>query len=82
MWNDGTRRLRNVNTLKCLYASDQYVWLTDTCDSRTNESWWVKRWNDGTIRFQNQATGLCMRGTPDYGVDMAPCDSSQAQSWY
>ncbi|MDQ0994532.1 hypothetical protein [Streptomyces sp. V3I7] len=82
VWNDGTRRLQNVYTLKCLYGYSDTVWLTDTCDSSTNESWWVKRWADGTIRFQNQATGLCMKGTADYGVDMATCDSSMEQSWY
>lgn len=78
-WNDGTVRLQNVNTGRCM--DDSATFRTLPCNSSTNQSWWVVYWNDGTRRFQNQATGSCIEDSI-LGLRTPNCDTSVWQSWY
>jgi len=77
-WADGTVRLQNVGTGRCIRDNNWGFVVSAACDSSTNESWWVVYWADGTRRFQNQATGLCLN---EY-LNLSQCNASTSQSWY
>ena len=80
-WNDGTVRLQNVNTRRCIDDTNDFGLRTWDCNSGQNQSWWVKRWNDGTRRYQNQATGYCIYDS-NAGLRRAVCSTSAAASWW
>jgi hypothetical protein len=80
-WNDGTVRLQNVNTLRCIDDTYDFGLRTWGCNSGQNQSWWVTLWNDGTRRYQNQATGYCISDSTA-GLRHVVCSTSSAQSWW
>lgn len=77
-WADGTVRLGNVGTGRCISDRNWGFAVSDACNSSENQSWWVVYWADGTRRFQNQATRLCL----DRYTNLSQCDASTSQSWY
>jgi hypothetical protein len=78
LWNDGTRRLQNQATGRCLSNTGYLA----PCDDSQSQSWWFKYWGDGTVRLQNQATGWCLSSPGPDQLSAGPCDTSMQQSWY
>ncbi len=82
-WGDGTVRLGNVGTGRCINDSFSIGSISsEACNSSENQSWWVVYWADKTRRFQNQATGHCLDQTLDGGLRTWECNSGKNQSWY
>lgn len=78
---DGTRRLRNVSTGRCIYGGVGAGSRPDTrsCDSSQQQSWWVYKRGD-QVSFENQATGLCLDDS-EYGLRMLACSHNRNQTW-
>lgn len=81
-WNDGTVRLKNSDTGKCISDSGGTLGMA-SCTSSKWQSFFVTHWNDGTIRFKNQGSGQCINAaTSTIKVGSTTCNSSENQSWY
>ncbi|MEU0949842.1 RICIN domain-containing protein [Streptomyces canus] len=83
-FNDGTRRLQNVATGKCLTYNGLGGWYLDAFDCGTSqeESWFVLQQSGGGIAFQNQSRGSCLYARSGYGVGLNSCSSTDlAETW-
>ena len=60
-WNDGTVRLKNVDTGKCISDSGGSLGMA-SCTTSEAQSFYVKHWNDGTMRFKNESDRAVHRG--------------------
>jgi hypothetical protein len=78
---DGTRRLQNVNTGRCMFDSNG-GFFTTSCDASTNESWFIDHPASGQIAFRNQQTGRCIDDTDQGGFRTFSCNSTRPQQWH
>ncbi|MEU5110876.1 RICIN domain-containing protein [Streptomyces longwoodensis] len=80
-WNDGTVQLKNANTNRCMFDSNDQGFTTRPCDSSANQSWYVHRWADNTLELKNQATTRCIDDS-NLGFRTLGCNAGQFQSWF
>jgi hypothetical protein len=73
VYGDGTRRIRNINTQRCLGANGGTsgpgsLALYEPCTANTSQSWNIERLSNG-IRFVNERFGSCIedRGGNHFG---------------
>jgi Ricin-type beta-trefoil lectin domain len=81
VFNDGTRRLQNVNTGRCMFDSNG-GFRTVTCDTSTNVSWFIDHPATGQIAFRNQNTGRCIDDTDNGGFRTFSCNGTRPQQWH
>ncbi|NKQ28219.1 RICIN domain-containing protein [Streptomyces galbus] len=84
VFGDGTRRLQNVATGKCLTYNQLGGALVDvtTCGTSQEESWYVLQQSGGGIAFQNQYKHDCLHAAGGYSVGLNSCyPTDLSQTW-
>ncbi|MEU9190790.1 RICIN domain-containing protein [Streptomyces sp. NPDC048484] len=85
-WGDGTRRLQNVATGRCLSyvgAGVSFAVGPQTCNDSQEQSWYVDRYGDG-LAFRNQALtkDFCLDDSFEYGLRAVGCNALGWQKWF
>ncbi|MGW0583908.1 RICIN domain-containing protein, partial [Streptomyces sp. NPDC002920] len=77
---DGTRRLRNHATGRCLHGDGAGL-RTRSCSTSTAQKWLLTAWYDESVEVRSKAAGSCLDDDTSAGLRFLPCDRTKRQKW-